>query len=363
MIYVVKIKNWFLKHERRIAPASFILGFVWDNLTLTRIDIWLDNVIILGHLIIAGTSIAFLNIYQEGRIKREFGEKIFHIIPFAMQFSFGALFSAFVVFYSKSASFTSNALFLVFLAFLLVGNEFFRKIYQRLTFQASIYFVALFSYSILIIPTLFKTLGVKIFLASGVLSLILMSLFLSVIAFAAPARVRESWRSLFASVGGIYLFFNLFYFTNIIPPIPLSLKESGVYHKILRNADGNYEVSFESVPWYYFFQETASIFHWKKGEAVYFYSAIFAPAKLTTAVYHRWSYFDETGGGWTETSVVRYQINGGRGGGYRGYTLKEVMFPGKWRVEVLTDTNQVLGRMDFNIVESESTPPLKSGLK
>ena len=131
----------------------------------------------------------------------------------------------------------------------------------------------------------------------------------------------------------------------------------------MRNADGNYEVSFEPAPRYFLFQETANIFHWQPGDAVYYFSAIFAPLQLNTAVYHRWSYYDDSRDKWIESSKLKYAINGGRGGGYRGYTLKEVIFPGKWRVEVLTETNQALGNMVFTIIESDGAFLLKNGLK
>ena len=48
-------------------------------------------------------------------------------------------------------------------------------------------------------------------------------------------------------------------------------------------------------------------------------------------------------------------MGGGRGGGYRGYSLSSNQRSGAWRVNVLTAYGQVVGRTSFKVIDvSES---------
>ena len=102
--------QWTLKHERALSLAAFACGFIWDNLTLTSVELWLDNLILLGYLVIAGTSILFLNTFSP-LLNVDRGETLAHsrllrlqqyllaAAPLLLQFAFGGLFSSFFIFY------------------------------------------------------------------------------------------------------------------------------------------------------------------------------------------------------------------------------------------------------------------------
>jgi hypothetical protein len=47
---------------------------------------------------------------------------------------------------------------------------------------------------------------------------------------------------------------------------------------------------------------------------------------------------------------VELPVRGGRGGGYRTYSVKTGLTPGAWRVNVETPTGALLGRLRFNVV-------------
>lgn len=340
-----KIEKIYLKYERRLLPLAFFLGFVWDSLTLRRIDLWFENLVFLVHLLILGTVIFILNTRRPNKY-----------LPLVMQFSFGALFSAFFIFYSRSSSLMASWPFLVLLFGLLVGNEVFRKRYSKFIFQLSIYFIVVFSYFIFAIPILVGKMGAGVFLVSGFASLVFIALFACILSF-------KNWRSLSFSILAIYLFFNVLYFTNIIPPIPLSVKESGIYHSVSRLDSGEYVVGSESTPWYLFYKDFNPKFHWQEGTSVYSYSAVFAPTKIDTKIFHRWSYFDKEKNDWVETNRIGFAISGGRGGGFRGYTLKNSVTPGKWRVDVITERGQIVGRTNFEIIKVEVAPELETKIK
>ena len=120
-------------------PAVFFFsGVSYDTLTLTRIDRLQDNLLLLLYLLLLGVLIILT-----GRLGIEpppDREQLAALSPFARwllrsrpyypmasQFLLGSLFSAYAVFYSRSATLTSTAVFFGVLVLLLVGNEFLRR--------------------------------------------------------------------------------------------------------------------------------------------------------------------------------------------------------------------------------------------
>jgi len=350
------------KYERYIAPFMFVVGFIFDTLTLKRIDVWFDHFILIGYLLLAGIGISIVNAYEAGHLRFRPWDWVVPFMPVVVQFGFGGLFSAFVIFYTKSGVIATSWIFLLMLCVLLIGNEHFRKHYQHLTFQLSIFFVVLFSYTIFALPLITKQIGTKMFLLSGIASLGLLGLFLLLLSRITPL-IKESYRSLGMSVGIIYFVFHLCYFTNIIPPIPLSLKESGVYHAVIRQDNGAYRVMFESPLWYASFRKTNSTYHWHEGESIYFFSSIFAPTQLNINIFHHWFYYDTIKNKWISKAEVSIPIIGGRDGGYRGYSFITSGKPGKWRVDVVTAENQVVGRETFTVVETDKRVELETGIE
>ena len=353
------LKQFFDKYESYLSALTLILGFIFDYLTLERVDFLMDNLFIILYLVIAGAGIIIINLYEEGRLRNGFIEKIYEFLPFLIQFAFGGLFSAFVIFYSKSASFLSSGAFILILFILLVGNEFFKKSYQKLVFQVGIYFVALFSFSIFFLPVLMKQMGALIFLGSGIISLLSIGLFIFGLSKLSPLRFKEGKKLLVLTILGLYTFINLLYFTNIIPPIPISLKSGDVYHFVERKSDGSYLAIGESdTRWYGKFMR--EVVHLRPDEPAYLFSSVFAPTDLSTKIVHDWQYFDQTQDKWISASKIDFNIIGGRGNGFRGFSKKENIFPGKWRVDIKTERNQVIGRVRFDVSRVETDFPLET---
>jgi hypothetical protein len=48
--------------------------------------------------------------------------------------------------------------------------------------------------------------------------------------------------------------------------------------------------------------------------------------------------------------VVSYPITGGREGGYRAYSVKSLPAKGKWRVNIQTADDLLIGRVAFTVV-------------
>ncbi len=211
------------------------------------------------------------------------------------------------------------------------------------------------------VPVLLRRMGDGVFLLSGAFALALFALALRLLGRFGQGDAAGSRRALFPVVAMIFITFNFFYFNNMIPPIPLSLKEIGVYHEVSRagspapsdaGRSGEYRLVYEAPPWYAFGAATSKVFHRAGDEPAYAWSAVYAPTRLDTEVFHRWSYLDEAEGEWVSSTTVGFPISGGREEGYRGYSVKEGVFPGRWRVDVETPRGAVIGRFEFTVVDA-----------
>lgn len=148
-------------------------------------------------------------------------------------------------------------------------------------------------------------------------------------------------------VFSVFLGINILYFTNIIPPVPLSLKFIGIYNNITRT--GNvFLLHYENPPWYKFWKKNSDPIHISPGEKVFCFSAIFAPTQLTKRIYHHWHY-NSPERGWISAGRIGFEIIGGRERGFRGYTYKTGISPGLWRVDVETEEGHLVGRIQFRV--------------
>lgn len=355
-----KIKRGYERYERRLSSAALIVGFIVDNLTLRRIDLPFENFVLFSYLTLAGLGIFLLNLYDGEVIKSRFLSRfnLPLILVFVIQFSFGALFSAFFVFYSRSASLVSSWPFMLIVVGMLIGNEFFKKHYARLAFQMSIYFLAVFTFMIFFVPVMSRSIGAWEFILSGALSLLIVWGLVYLLSKFIPTRVNRSKNPLMLSILSIYLVINFFYFLNIIPPIPLALKSADIYHSIER-VGGDYRVLTESRPWYSFLFLRDQYYISSPSSDAYAFSSVFAPTDLRTNIVHEWQFRNESGD-WITKSRIEFHISGGRGDGYRGYSVKNNITPGIWRVNVKTPRGQLIGRKSFEVIRVNSSPSLET---
>ena len=357
------LKAFFERYEEPLLWGFFVIGFVWDNIFVTRPDVIRDHILLSFYFFVGGATIIILNLHEARRLKTERMQKYATYLPFVLQFVFGGMFNVYVILYTRSGSIIGSWPFLLVLVAVLFGNEYLRKRYERFAFRVSIYFTAILSYMIFLVPVLIHRMGDLVFIGSGLVSLVFIGIFFYIAAFFVPGQLQQAKKILFVSIGGIYLAFNIFYFTNLIPPLPLALKESGIYHKITPNVGGGYTVSAEPAPWYLPWRETSLTYHRYANEPVYFFSAVFAPTKLNVKILHRWSYYNAQQQKWVTAALLEYPIAGGRDGGYRGYSMKSSVGPGKWRVDVITERGQILGRTSFTVVQSDTNPGVRIGVK
>ncbi len=347
---LVRINIFYERYESKLSSFSLLAGFLFDIFVLNRIDQPAENFWIICHILIAVFGIFLLN--RKGGSALSFESSLFnyyHWLLLTVQFAFGGILSTFLVFYFRSGTVSESWPFLFILSLAFVFNEIFKKNYSQLTFQVGYLFLSVFAFAIYIVPIFFERMGPDVFIFSGLLSLFFILLFILFLSFVSREDISINWQKINYSVFGIYALVNLFYFANIIPPIPLSLKDVGVYHNIKKGTDGSYNVSYLEGEGRAFLSRR-NIFFYNEGTPVYVYSAIFSPTKLNTIIIHEWQNYNKEDGFWFTINEISLPIYGGREYGYRTYSLSERTFPGIWRVNVKTLDGKVIGRFNFEIV-------------
>lgn len=338
----------------------FFAGVTYDTVTLTRIDRLLDNLILLLYLMVLGVLIVL-----KGRtdLQKIHGEpvttgKAAHVLdraepyyPMGIQFLLGGLFSAYTIFYSQSASLTTTAVFFGVLVLLLVGNEFLHDRLSSLKLLISLYALVAFCFFTFFLPVLTGIMNWIMVVLGAVLSLALALRVLELVYQGQTSRARMELVKAGGPAVAVVAVLIAFYFLNWIPPVPLSLKLGGIYHQV-EKVDGLYHLTFEKPAWYQVMKRSDNPFH-GDGPA-YCFTAVFAPVDLKTIIYHRWQYRVVTPGrsskgDFSTTDRIPIRISGGREGGYRGYTIKQHVPPGEWRVDVETEDGRVIGRVRFRV--------------
>ncbi|OGI95226.1 hypothetical protein A2917_01070 [Candidatus Nomurabacteria bacterium RIFCSPLOWO2_01_FULL_42_17] len=355
------VTNFYTRFEHPISSLFLIFGFVFDALTLKRVDTLWENLWIVSYLIIIGAFIAFIHIRED----KSGGEKNLTKAHFwsvnILQFAFGGVFSAYLVLYFRSADIMVAWPFIALLATIFIANEFFKKHYVRLGLQISLYFLAIYSFMIFLMPVILHKIGSWIFLLSGLLSLLLITLFIKVLFRFTKDKFAKSKRLVIFLISSIFILVNLLYFLNLIPPIPLSLKDVGMYHTVHKTEHG-YVIIDEEHSWKDYFNLYPD-FNKTPNSSIYAFSAVFSPKNLDITILHEWQRYDEKGEKWITESIIHLPVIGGRDRGFRTYSKRSNLAAGKWRVNVKTEEGKLIGRMRFTIVLVDTNPPLKILIK
>jgi hypothetical protein len=346
-------------------PAVFFFsGVAYDTLTLTRIDRLLDNLLLLVYLLLLG-----LLIILTGRLGIEpFPDraqltnlspvarwllKSRPYYPMAIQFFLGGLFSAYAIFYSRSATLTSTAVFFGVLVLMLVANEFLRDRLSNLRLLVSLYALVCFAFFTFFLPVMTGFMNLAVFLGGAILSGIVTFRVVQLIYRNNPDRSRREAIGVITPGFAVIAALVGFYFLNWIPPVPLSMTFGGIYHEV-KKSDDQFELSFDR-KWYQLWKRSDTIF--PAGEPVYCFTAVFAPVALKATVYHHWYVRQSREKPFTHADRIPLRISGGRDGGFRAYTFKQRLDPGDWRVDVETEDGRVIGRVSVRVQTNDEAQP------
>lgn len=332
---------------------SFLIGFVIDLILLNRIDDVFDNMILLFNATTATVSFLLLYVAATERLPAWVAKFLRKWAPIAMQYGFGGLLSGMLVFYGRSGDLIASAPFLLIIVAVIIGNEFINKRSDKLIYHLALYYIGMFSYIVLVVPVILGRVGDGIFILSGLIALAIVTTVVQLLYSIVPNFMRQNTKRIIVTMGFIYIGFNSLYFTNLIPPIPLSLTELSITQSVSRLDDGSYRVVYEEQPFWRKVPFVNQVIHPQYGLVACF-ARVYAPTKLSTDIFHRWEYKNSEGN-WVERFTLSYPIINANRGGYRGYTRISSYETGQWRCTVTNARGQVLGR-EVVYIDTSGTP-------
>jgi len=344
------------QYERHLSAASMVGGFAFDSYSFGRIDHASTHVVFLAYLAVAGIAIAVSHRLESQPEEQQPSERTRTILTAVTQFALGCLLSGFCVFYLRSASLWASWPYLLILAGIFIGNEFFKTYTTRFTLSLLLYFFTLLSYAILVVPVLIAMMGTVPFVASGIAALVIFWFYADVLRWLGRARFRQVRLQLLAGVLAILAAVNVFYFLKVLPPLPLALADAGIYH-LAKKVGNTYQVLEEPQPWTTVLGDRP-VLHIDPDDKLYLYASVFAPGRLATTIVHRWEWYDPRQRRWVLQSRVAFPIRGGRDAGYRAYSIKSRPREGDWRANVTTGDGRPLGRIRFAVAFGKPPMPL-----
>lgn len=380
----------FTKAKAAFPAIAFFGGFIWDAVTLGRAVTSLDLGLLFAYLAAAAVLLVIMG--RRGRLRGPAtprpatppsgqgpgpgsagpmrgplteagarGEGHPHAAPasgisramhwlreegpvFCLQFCFGSMFSALFILYFLSTSYLPGFLVAMGLLALLVANEFLEGQYHRFTLTWALFGTCAILFLNFAIPHVMGGIhAVWFFLSTAA------GVGLTYIAKRLSPKARGSLWPTYAvalSLAGLYLL-------NAIPPVPLVKKNVSICRNLER-IDGTYMAEIEAPPLWAPWRFSETRVRQREGEKIFCFTSVFAPKGLRLTLYHSWRYHDPRKG-WTEASRIGFPISGGRAEGFRGYTFKRNLAPGKWEVRLETEAGRVLGVTRFRCEAATDT--------
>jgi hypothetical protein len=346
--------------RRHFLTVAFIGGFITDLILLNQVDNVFDNLVLLFYACLSTVALLVFYASLTGKVGGRHMTRIQSVSAIAMQYAFGGLFSGMLIFYGRSSDPLASWPFLLLIVAMIAGNELLKDRSKRLIFNLTAYFVGIFSYIALVIPVFTGWIGPWVFMGSGLLALIVVAGVMRLLRYVIPHYLELQKRFITFSVFGAFAVFQGMYWSNIIPPIPLSLIELSVAHTVNRDpATGIYTISYERTPWWDLASWWRPTLHIGNTSTAACFASVYAPARMTTDIFHYWEKYNETAKRWEKRFEVPYPISGTAGErGYRGFSKTENASAGLWRCSIKTGRGQVLGHRAFYIDTSKRTVDL-----
>ncbi len=337
---------------KHTSSLLFIGGFIFDLIILPEAGhvatIWIG----LLYLSIIAVSIAGREWVVSRNTATVRERKVFSFLTFSIAYFSGSALSFVCVYAIRSAIFSVSWPLLLLLLLCVLANELVSSHHFRLTLDVGVFLIALFFFIVFNVPVLLKVQNDVTFLISTSIAIGMSLLFAYCLSFTSESAKEEVSRS-YALAFGVPMFIGMLYFLNVIPAVPLSLTEAGVYHNVTRSEGGLFKGVKENDTRAFLALRTPVYHLLPSDNGVYFFSAVGAPADLSAPLSHVWEYYDTKTKRWQEKTTISFTLAGGRENGYRSYSHKEYVTTGLWRVTVKVDDKRIVGRMKFYVVEGK----------
>ena len=370
-------RQYQYKYRKFIPATFFFAGFAWDAFSLGQSAGIIDLMLLILYVSLAALILLWVARYKiaHDRIRSldeyapqytlEKDESVQTKAPYMLlQFIYGSLLSALFVLYFISAGALGAIIWTLIIGGLLITNEYLEDDYKRFTLNWAM--LGLCSILVLnfILPTLVGSISAVWFYLSTLLGtscVVLLKRFAeqqyrvsltaidqSLYVNLAPSKQRLGRIQPTLLIG---MFMIIVYQMNIIPPVPLVKRDMQVGLDLQRIQNGRYkttyQISQQKASIWEFWHKTTNMILVADDDKVFCLSMIFAPSGLSVRLIHRWEY--ETKQGWRLISKQGFVLSGGRSQGFRGFTAKQNLRIGHWRVLVETETQQTVGSYDFYV--------------
>jgi hypothetical protein len=363
-----RVRDFRARHAKWELALFFFASFAFDIATLPRID----NRFALTK---QGTFLGVLGVLLMMELRWSWGgvepprwaARVWRFREDALHFFLGGLLSPYTLFYFKSASGLTAFLFLSVVFGLLVANELPRFRALGPVVRVGLYGFCVTSYFAYLLPVLLGYYGGQLFMSAVGLSCAA-TLALSLLARWWSGNTRRTLRHVLLPGLGIQALLLGLYLLKAIPPVPLSMLASGIYHGVepVKGSRGReYRLLHERSDWKPWVRGDQD-FRARARDRVFFFASIFAPTSFKpqhegdkgTRLVIRW-FHDDPEKGWTEFHAYDdlYLQQGGPERGYRTFAYVTKPRPGDWRVSMETEDGREIGRLSFTVTPDESTAP------
>ena len=345
-----KVFSYLKEHGKHVSTALFIIGFIIDFTYLPAVEHTLTPYIGIFYTIGLGFSLfarSFLLTLAKGDV---FGNKVSNLLSLFLAFFSGSILSYIFVLYYRSSYIAGAFPFFLFALFVIIANEYIKTKKYRTYLDICIFYFVVTALSVFLLPFLFHSVSSFVFLFSLVFAGTVSALYAHALLHVLTKNLLQK-KIVYSLVLWAPFAFAFLYYTNSVPPLPLSITSATIYHD-LQKVGSDYKV-LEEVK-----TRVSTTYHVKEGRPLYFFTTIFAPSLISAPIDHIWEKYDENTSSWKIMTSASYPLIGGRKEGYRGYTISNDTTPGKWRVSVYLDRKRLLGRHYFTIV-SEDPKELK----
>ncbi len=352
-----RFKKFYRENEPACTVGFFVAGFLFDTLAVGRID-KLHNIIHQASYLALCAFFTSLELRERhgGFTPPERFKTAWRYHAGATHFMLGTLLNIYTLFFFKSASMGASFLFLLLLAVLLAINELKPFESSGTLLRMSLFSLCLVSYFTYLIPTLMGRIGALPFLGSILGASVCIAGLTWRLYARMPDQKESTRRHVVYPFAAVAALFTILYFAKVIPPVPLSLSEIGIYHEVRR--EGERFALSSTRPRWKFWQRGDQAFLARPGDAIYCWISVFSPTNFRERLEVHWRF--QEADGWGEPEIIPLPITGGRDAGWRGFTAKAKHKPGRWRVSVVTSDGRELGRIDLTVTPDGSTTPRKS---
>jgi hypothetical protein len=315
------------------SPLYFACGVVFDAMTLGReLSMWM-----LSYVFAYALGVAVCLVIRA----RRWFERWRDWVDGALHFCLGATFSALVVLYFRSATYLWSWVTVGLLVGVMVWNEYAAKGRPRRSLVWGVYAASLVMLFNFLLPFAFGTISSFWFYAS--LVLVMGGLY-------GLRRVARIPGLSLAASGGFAGLLAVLYLAGAIPPVPLVMRQNMACVNG-RASGGEYLCDGGRPDLLVRWGLASPTVRYEPGERVSVLSAVSAPEGISTRLEHRWA--RREGGKWNRYDTIEVRMTGGRDSGWRFYSYKRSVKPGRWRVTTAAPDGRVVGYLRFDLEEIE----------